>query len=129
MNKRQIKDSDRCEELSEKGEDIDCLGCSCNVCIAQESNPSNDTKITELRLLLEEKDYQINNLKLKHHELQEASNITLKAYEVLYNAVDEMFATICNEWDQYMEDEGKNADIEQLVGDLRKIMYGDDDNE
>jgi len=122
MNKRQKIDSDRCEELSEKGEDMDCLGCSCNVCIAQEPNPSNDTKITELRLLLEEKDYQINNLKLKYNELHEASDITLKAYEVLYNAVDEMFYTICTQWEP-------NMDIEQIVGNLRKIMYGDDSNE
>lgn len=29
------KDSKECERMSEKGEDMDCCGCACSVCIMQ----------------------------------------------------------------------------------------------
>lgn len=35
LTKRQIKDNEKCEEMQEQGKDMDCLGCSCSVCIAQ----------------------------------------------------------------------------------------------
>lgn len=41
----------------------------------------------------------------------------LKKYKVLYEAVDNMFYDIANQWENWM-------DIEVLVGDLRNVMYG-----
>lgn len=35
LNKRQIADSNKCEESISKNEDMDCTECSCSVCIAQ----------------------------------------------------------------------------------------------
>lgn len=51
MNKEQIKDAERCERLAEQGKDIDCLGCSCRVCIAQEQKEftANDYQKAALR--------------------------------------------------------------------------------
>ncbi len=40
MNNQQINDAQECEKMSEQGKDKDCLGCSCSVCIAQESTSS-----------------------------------------------------------------------------------------
>lgn len=34
MTKRQEMDATECEEMQSQGKDKDCLGCSCNVCIA-----------------------------------------------------------------------------------------------
>jgi hypothetical protein len=38
MTKQQIKDAEECERMSEEGKDKECFGCSCSVCIAQESD-------------------------------------------------------------------------------------------
>lgn len=35
LTARQIKDCERCNELSSKGEDMECFECSCSVCICQ----------------------------------------------------------------------------------------------
>lgn len=35
LSRQQIKDSRKCDEMQEQDEDMDCLGCSCSVCIAQ----------------------------------------------------------------------------------------------
>ncbi len=35
LNKFQIEDSKECEEMQLTGEDKECFGCSCSVCIAQ----------------------------------------------------------------------------------------------
>lgn len=35
MNPMQIKDAEKCEQMLENGEEMDCMGCSCNVCLAQ----------------------------------------------------------------------------------------------
>lgn len=53
------------------------------------------------------------------------TEILKSKFDKLYKAVDEMFRGICNEWEPYLQEEGKNADIEELVGDLRKVMYGE----
>lgn len=45
MTKQQIIDLEKCEEMSNRGEDKDCSSCSCNGCIAQQ--PSDPT-INEL---------------------------------------------------------------------------------
>lgn len=37
LTKQQEKDSKKCDEMQERDRDMDCLSCSCNVCIAQES--------------------------------------------------------------------------------------------
>lgn len=50
LSKRQEADSKKCEEMQEKDQDMDCLSCSCNVCIAQEDI------------------FSINNLVEKAHE-------------------------------------------------------------
>lgn len=36
MTKMQEKDAQECANMMERGEDKDCFGCSCSVCIAQE---------------------------------------------------------------------------------------------
>lgn len=36
MDKMQEKDAEECAAMSERGEDKDCFGCSCSVCIAQQ---------------------------------------------------------------------------------------------
>lgn len=58
---------------------------------------------------IEELEEQIDRLKDKLDD-------THKRYRELYNAVDNMFYDICNQWEDGM-------DIEELVGDLRKVMY------
>jgi len=35
MNEQQNKDSDECLETEERGETKDCCGCSCNICLMQ----------------------------------------------------------------------------------------------
>lgn len=50
--------------------------------------------------------------------LEEASNIAVKAFENLYNQVDNLFIDIGNQWENGM-------DIEVFVSDLRKLMYGE----
>ena len=35
LNKRQIIDSKVCEKIEEQGEEMDCMTCSCNICLAQ----------------------------------------------------------------------------------------------
>lgn len=36
LNRMQLEDSKKCEQLQEEGKDMDCLGCSCNICKAEE---------------------------------------------------------------------------------------------
>lgn len=38
LNKMQAQDSQKCEEMQSQGKDMDCLGCSCSVCIAHLPN-------------------------------------------------------------------------------------------
>jgi len=38
VNKQQLKDAAECEEMAMQGNDKECLGCSCNVCIADHSS-------------------------------------------------------------------------------------------
>lgn len=38
MTKSQWRDCKECERLEEQGESMECEGCACNVCIAQENN-------------------------------------------------------------------------------------------
>jgi hypothetical protein len=45
VNKQQVKDAEECVRMEENGETKDCIGCSCNVCLAQVAQKS--TKITE----------------------------------------------------------------------------------
>lgn len=68
LSKKQIADSELCEKLSESGEDMDCLGCSCSVCIAHYSI-NDDPKIKDLRKLLEEAIEEIKNCYGKDTEL------------------------------------------------------------
>lgn len=35
MNEQQTKDSDECVQMEENGQNKDCFGCSCNVCLLQ----------------------------------------------------------------------------------------------
>ncbi|SFR15305.1 hypothetical protein [Desulfoscipio geothermicus] len=34
MNEQQIKDAQKCEEMARQNKGMDCIGCSCNVCLA-----------------------------------------------------------------------------------------------
>lgn len=38
LNRIQLEDCKECEEIQQKGQDKDCFGCSCGVCIAQVPN-------------------------------------------------------------------------------------------
>jgi hypothetical protein len=51
MNPTQRKDSEKCEQMAEQGKDMDCLGCSCNVCIA---NYGLDQKLEYVKGRLED---------------------------------------------------------------------------
>ena len=35
ITKRMKEDCNQCEELNSKGECMDCLDCSCNICVTQ----------------------------------------------------------------------------------------------
>lgn len=48
MTKQQEMDAKKCEEMAERGEDKDCLGCSCNCCIADEIESDDYTKAIEM---------------------------------------------------------------------------------
>lgn len=50
MNKQQIKDYKDCTELSCVGMDKDCSSCSCNVCIAGQSEIMTPNEYQELAL-------------------------------------------------------------------------------
>lgn len=72
LSKMQIKDSKRCEEMQEHGEDMDCTECSCSVCIVQENtNPD----INDLS------DYLIENASVAfEHQDRKLLEDTLKRY-------------------------------------------------
>ena len=36
LNKMQERDSIRCMEMDDNGESMECFGCSCSVCLAQQ---------------------------------------------------------------------------------------------
>lgn len=38
LNKIQEQDSKKCEEMQSIGKDMECFGCSCSVCLAQQPN-------------------------------------------------------------------------------------------
>lgn len=46
LNKKQKLDSKECEKLEMEDKDKDCMGCSCNVCLAQvaKHNPLKELK-------------------------------------------------------------------------------------
>lgn len=64
MNKKQIKDAERCERLAEQGKYADCLSCACRVCIAQEpkslkekeNEESIKVKLEEIKEYLEQRE-------------------------------------------------------------------------
>lgn len=45
LSKRQIKDSEECEEMDNNGESMDCVDCSCSGCMAHDSNNTDHTII------------------------------------------------------------------------------------
>lgn len=45
LSKQQEIDNKRCEEMAENGEDMECFGCSCSVCIAQQDNFNIDNLV------------------------------------------------------------------------------------
>lgn len=45
LSKVQIKDLDECEEMSNSGDDKDCSGCSCSVCLADEGALLHDASV------------------------------------------------------------------------------------
>lgn len=45
LSKQQEIDNKRCEEMAENGEDMECFGCSCSVCIAQQDNFTIDNLV------------------------------------------------------------------------------------
>ena len=47
LNKLQEADSKKCDEMDEQGKTKECMGCSCSVCIAQESNFSISDLVKE----------------------------------------------------------------------------------
>lgn len=51
MNRMQIEDSNECERMMEEGNDKECMGCSCSVCIAQEPShlTANEYQMAALR--------------------------------------------------------------------------------
>lgn len=53
MTNRQIKDAEECEKMQEQGEDKDCFGCRCSVCIAQEQVSTREAMKVTLRHLFE----------------------------------------------------------------------------
>lgn len=69
MNNQQIKDAEKCEEMASQNKDMDCIECSCNVCIAEMPNEVETYK----RQLLEK-------LELAKEDIQYA-----------YSSTDEMY--------------------------------------
>ena len=45
LSKEQIADRRKCNQLRKEGTDKDCMGCSCNVCIAWENAIDNGENI------------------------------------------------------------------------------------
>jgi hypothetical protein len=47
LTKLQIKDSEECDRMQERGEDKECFECSCSVCIAQIPIENNEEIIKQ----------------------------------------------------------------------------------
>lgn len=53
MNKMQLKDLQKCEEMEERGKSKDCFECSCNVCIAQEPSMFSNKELLLIKRAIE----------------------------------------------------------------------------
>ncbi|MGJ0846522.1 hypothetical protein ACR77J_07530 [Tissierella praeacuta] len=51
MNKRQLNDSKKCEEMQEQGLSMECFDCSCSVCLAQEPTDYKSGIVRSLHLV------------------------------------------------------------------------------
>jgi len=64
MNKRQLRDAKDCEEMQEIGEDKECLGCSCNTCVARID--TSEDKLNSLLGAIANHDKEVLLIKANH---------------------------------------------------------------
>lgn len=80
LSKQQIEDSNKCEKMQEEGKDMDCIECSCNVCIVQEN-------ILTLNELIKEahKNAQKHGFWKGMDDIREIGGITVQTHQELIN--------------------------------------------
>ena len=90
LTKQQEIDGKKCEKMQEKGQDMDCLSCSCNVCIAQENN------FTIKELIKKSHENAVNHGFWENWEHVKQERLSRHA-ESYYNAVGNMLMLIVSE--------------------------------